>query len=135
MSEPKHQIGVNYTVQEFLALYDGNYGFYRPDPRPQRPSPANWEEVDPVIQHACMSIAGTLRKMGITCDLFLSGSRSKGYWTENSDYDIVATIPRVAGLPQQVAQRCRPYKVDLRFWPQGDPPSTIKIHAPHSERV
>lgn len=123
----KHQIGVEYTRAQVVAMY-GEEFFFVP-PRPVKPRITVFAEFDAIHQQTYLSLAEFLRKYtGHPVQCWAFGSRIAGRWMlpeedptgRGSDWDICTTATHVPTKNEFDAAGFSGIRIDCRGG--GKPP-------------
>jgi len=114
----------NYSLTEVREIYGGEWGRLATAARPRRPVPTCWAELEADNRHGAFALAGIVSTLlPSPVPMYLIGSRANGYWTEDSDWDLVLIAARDAGLAHAARQEARQmgYVLDIKFI--GHPPT------------
>jgi predicted nucleotidyltransferase len=69
------------------------FGFKMPDPPVvTKPLVATWEDLPDDQKEVVLGIRKVIQSFLGDCSITLFGSRLKGYWTDESDYDIIINV-------------------------------------------
>ncbi len=93
------------------------FGFKLPEPKPQiHPIINRWEDFSENDKTILLEIKKIIQSYLIDCKVFVFGSRIKGNWDENSDYDIsIITDIKNNDLKNKVRNHNYPVEVDITF--------------------
>lgn len=103
--------------------YDNPFGFKMPDPPVvTKPLVKTWEDFPDDQKEVILNIKNIIQSYLGECKISIFGSRLKGYWTEESDYDFIVHVDNVSEEVKKNILSSIPIKVDIFFTTQkGDP--------------
>jgi predicted nucleotidyltransferase len=118
--EQQFELHKNYRLPEVRAILGADFGRTRSTaPRPRRPIPTTLEDLEPEISASLAAIVDIFRKfLAPGYSLYLTGSRAKGYWIDESDWDIVVVgggCDRALAATIKAAGAEQNYALDVRL--------------------
>jgi hypothetical protein len=90
----RHRLNTPYTLESLRDIYGDTFGLVASDRRPRREPIRTFTDFDAAHAEVWTRIAGLVaRHGGPACRAWAAGSRVKGNWLPDSDWDIVVDGP------------------------------------------